>query len=376
MPESESQERSTAARGDPRAASREGEPPRVGRAIAPGLVLAGVLALVGVSVTWLRQPPATAPAIPSALDLHAAAEATARAEPIAPLPAPPPQDPALVALGERLFFEARLSIDGTTSCASCHVLTEGGDDGLPVSMGVDGRTGAFNAPTVLNAALNFRQFWDGRAASLEEQVDGPLQNEHEMGGSWEHVLATLRNDADYRRDFAALYDGSPPHADGVRDALAAFQRTLLTAGAPIDRYLRGDEAALSERQRRGYELFKEAGCAACHQGANVGGNMFQTFGVMGDYFADRGDPTPADLGRFAVTGREEDRYVFKVPSLRNVALTAPYFHDGSAASLPEAVSTMARYQLGQAMPAANVALIVEFLDSLTGRIPTAPMGRP
>lgn len=284
-----------------------------------------------------------------------------------PLSPPPEADPALVGLGADLFSEPRLSHDGTVSCASCHDLAHGGDDGRRSAVGIGGALGPINTPTVFNAALNFRQFWDGRAETLEEQIDGPTQSPLEMGSSWDAILAFLSGDAAYRTRFENLFaDGVT--APNVRSAIAAFERTLITVDAPFDRYLAGDESALSESAREGHRLFEELGCASCHQGANIGGNMFQRFGVMGDYFGDRGGLTPADLGRYAVTHREEDRHVFRVPSLRNVALTAPYFHDGSATTLEEAVRVMARYQLGRHVASEEVAALVAFLTSLTGRV--------
>lgn len=283
--------------------------------------------------------------------------------PLLPLPPVAEIDAAQVALGKRLFFDKRLSHDDSISCASCHPLERGGADGLPVSLGIGGQKGLINAPTVLNAALNFAQFWDGRAATLEEQVAGPVQNPIEMGSSWPEVIAKLEADAEYPRLFAAAYPGRGITAETISAAIAAYERTLLTPSR-FDAWLQGDATALSEREQRGYRLFLEVGCASCHQGANIGGNMYQRFGILEDYFAGR-TVTPADLGRYNVTRREEDRHVFKVPSLRNVALTAPYFHDASAATLEEAIRIMARVQLGRTLPDDDVAAIAAFLHSLS-----------
>lgn len=301
---------------------------------------------------------------------HAAATSTPSREPIEPLPAVPVLDRRVVALGRRLFHEPRLSGDGTVSCSSCHDLAKGGASGRSLSVGVNGVQGLVNAPTVYNAALNFVQFWDGRAATLEEQIGGPITNSLEMGSSWEKVLGVLRADASYAADFAAL-PGGVTEAN-VRRALADFERTLLTRGSAFDRFLAGDESALGAEARAGYEMFKSVGCIACHQGRNVGGNMFQRFGVLGDYFKDRGHVSEVDYGRYNVTHNESDRYVFRVPSLRNVALTAPYFHDGSAATLEQAVQVMARYQLGRRLSDEQVAGIIAFLRSLAGE--QAPAG--
>ena len=286
-------------------------------------------------------------------------------EPIQPIPAQPTLDARKVALGDRLFHDKRLSKDDTVSCASCHSLSRGGVDGLRASIGIGGAVGTVNAPTVFNSSLNFRQFWDGRAATLEEQAAGPVHNPMEMGSNWAEVLGKLSRDAALVAQFKASYaDGLQPR--NVQDAIATFERSLTTPNARIDRYLRGDRGALSADEQRGYQLFKAYGCVACHQGVNVGGNMFQTFGVMGDYFARRGNVTPSDLGRYNVTGKESDRHVFKVPSLRNVALTAPYFHDGSAQTLADAVDVMFRYQLGRPAAPQDKELIVKFLHTLTG----------
>jgi cytochrome c peroxidase len=275
------------------------------------------------------------------------------------------QSPALVRLGERLFHDPVLSRDGSVACASCHDLASGGDDGRARSLGVGGKPGEVNAPTVLNAALNLAQFWDGRAASLEEQIDGPITHPLEMASDWDAVERTLRAHAEYAPSFEQVLGAKPTRA-GVRQAIAAFERTLITVGAPFDLWLDGDSGALSAEQREGYLLFKAAGCVACHQGQNAGGNMYQRFGLFGDYFADRGDVTRADAGRFNVTGQEQDRHVFRVPGLRNVELTAPYFHDGSAATLTDAVKVMAKYQLGKELSEQQISQLVEFLKTLTG----------
>ncbi|MBU0500358.1 MAG: c-type cytochrome [Gammaproteobacteria bacterium] len=288
-------------------------------------------------------------------------------EPILPLSSPQQQDEPKVALGRLLFHDTRLSQDNSISCASCHPLTKGGMDGKARSPGVMGAMGVINAPTVYNSGLSLAQFWDGRAPDLEAQVEGPIHNPIEMASNWDEVIPRLRRDRGYPRLFRELY-GTDATETAVCDAIAHFERSLVTIDSPFDRWLRGDETALSDKAREGYALFKSYGCVACHQGAGVGGNMFQRMGAMGDWFADRKTPlTPADLGRFNTTGREEDRYSFKVPSLRLAALTAPYFHDGSVDSLAEAVRVMARYQLGRRIPDAHVEKIVAFLESLVGR---------
>jgi cytochrome c peroxidase len=199
-------------------------------------------------------------------------------------------------------------------------------------VGIRQQLGDVNAPTVLNSALNFVQFWNGRAKNLEEQAGGPIENPKEMGNNWPNVLRMLRDDTSYVRQFAEAFPDGISEAN-VRSAIAGFERTLVTPSARFDLWLTGDKQALSAEERAGYELFKSVGCVACHQGRNVGGNMFQRFGVFGNYLEERGNLRESDYGRFALTGNEADRFVFRVPSLRNVELTAPYFHDGSAATL-------------------------------------------
>lgn len=285
-------------------------------------------------------------------------------EPVQPLEPVQGLNTAMVELGRELFHDPRLSANGAISCASCHDLNAGGVDGRAHSIGIHGAAGAVNAPTVFNAALNPSQFWDGRAATLESQIDGPVESPVEMGSRWPDVVARLKRSPEYVDTFRRVFN-TDISAAGIRAAIAEFERSLTTPGAPFDRWLRGDSRAITPRAKRGYALFKANGCASCHQGMNVGGNMYETLGVMGSYFRDRGNVTLSDRGRYNITGDPEDLYMFKVPSLRNVALTAPYFHDGTVATLPEAVRLMARYQLGRSLPADDVSSIVEFLGSLT-----------
>jgi len=236
-----------------------------------------------------------------------------------------------------------------------------------VSRGVGGALGSINAPTVLNAGFNFRQFWDGRAATLEEQAGGPVENPVEMGSSWAQVIGKLQADPDLKGAFQQAF-GGPPSPERVKQALAEYERSLVTPSR-FDRWLGGDKGALSEDEAAGYRLFKHHGCIACHQGVNLGGGSYQRFGIMDDYFAHKKKLTKADYGRFNVTGKAEDRFVFKVPTLRNVALTPPYFHDASATTLEEAVAVMGRYQLGLDLPPHDVLLITAFLRSLSGEVP-------
>lgn len=299
--------------------------------------------------------------------------ATHSGEALVALPPPPRLPAGKVALGKALFQDVRLSRDNTIACVSCHDLKKFGDDGRQASVGVGGALGSVNAPSVFNASLNIAQFWDGRAATLEEQAAGPVHNPLEMASDWTTVIAKLQADQDFSKEFRLTYpDGIT--AANLADAIATFERTLLTEDAPIDRYLRGDAQALDGKAKLGYQRFRDLGCASCHQGANIGGNMFQRFGIMEDYLnslARRWPPIQADLGRFNVTGLEVDRQVFKVPSLRNVAETPPYFHDGSAATLEEAIAIMGRYQLGRNLSQEEIESLAAFLKSLTGNRPAS-----
>jgi len=287
--------------------------------------------------------------------------------PITPIPTDLRLDVDTVALGRVLFSDPRLSRNDTISCAHCHPLDRYGMDGLPRSFGIEGRQGTMNAPTVYNSSFNFRQFWDGRVASLEEQVDSPLTHPAEMDAAWPKVLAKLNADPVIRA-LAQRAFGKTLDAASVRSALADFQRSLTTPDSPFDLYLRGDDQALSTPAREGWRLFRELGCISCHQGVNVGGNMYSRLGQMEDFFTHRA-PEPRDFGRFNLTGKEEDKFRFRVPSLRNVARTAPYFHDGSVATLPEAVERIAFSQLGLQLARDERDRIVAFLESLTAPLP-------
>ena len=304
-------------------------------------------------------------AIGAALAVALAAGGAGAAEPIHPIPTEHDLDPEKVALGRDLFHDPRLSKDGSVSCASCHHLADGGSDGRRVSIGIDGKAGMVNSPTVFNAVFNFKQFWDGRADTVEDQIDGPVQSPFEMGSLWPEVVAKLYEDESYPKRFDALYpDGI--NRKNVKETIGAFVRSLTTPNSPFDRWLNGDETALTEVEKRGYALFKGYGCVSCHQGRNVGGNMFQVFGVLNEYFKKRGNITEADFGRFNVTGNPADRHAFKVPSLRLAALTPPYLHDGTAATLRDAVDAMFEFQLGREAPDEDKDAIVAFIKTLAG----------
>jgi len=295
-------------------------------------------------------------------------------EPIEPLPTSIEVDGTKVALGKRLFFDTSLSSDDSISCASCHDVDAWGAENRNVSEGVKRQLGDRNSPTVYNSAFNFKQFWDGRADNLSHQAMGPVTNPIEMGmSSWEEVIEKLKRDEKPRKDssyttaFMNAY-GKDISKSLVVDAIAEYEKTLITPNAPFDRYLRGDSGAISSVQKRGYELFKSYGCVACHQGANVGGNMFQKFGVLNDISMQSGSLSD-DLGRYNVTKNEWDKRVFKVPSLRLATKTAPYFHNGSIKTIEEAVDIMIEYQLGRGVPSDDRNAIISFLESLVGEKP-------
>ena len=312
---------------------------------------------------WLRKFGATA------LMLGCLQPAAFASDAIEPIPQSLNADPDMAALGAKLFFDTRLSRDGSISCASCHELTtKFGTDLTPVSIGVGGQRGNRNSPTVFNAALNFTQFWDGRAEDLAAQAIEPVINPVEMGmRSWDDVEDRLDGDSEYQSLSQSIFGGKL-NARNIQLAIAEYQKTLLTPNSPMDRYLNGDRTALSEQELRGYQLFQSYGCVSCHQGRNVGGNLFQKFGVLKDINLSRSSLNQ-DLGRYEVTGNEWDKRVFKVPSLRLAARTPPYFHDGSIATLEEAVNIMIEFQLGRTVPEADQQAIIAFLNALVGEIP-------
>lgn len=285
-------------------------------------------------------------------------------QPITPIPLSNSFDKKKAALGDKLFHEPRLSRNNSVACASCHSLFIAGVDRLPVSIGINGALGQTNAPTIFNSRYNFRQFWDGRASSLEEQVSGPINNHQEMGSSWQEVLIKLKADKFYPSAFKQLYNDGITEVN-IANAIAEFERSLTTPNALFDQYLRGNKKALSPDALTGYQKFIDYGCVSCHQGINLGGNMFQKFGVMKDYYANKKE-TKSNLGRYNLTQQVSDKHVFKVPSLRNVAVTGPYFHDGSIEKLSEAISIMGYYQLGLRLTDEDIKQLCDFLESLTG----------
>lgn len=275
---------------------------------------------------------------------------------------------AQVELGHKLWFDPRLSRSHLISCNTCHNLAIGGGDNVQVSIGHGWQKGPRNNPTVLNAVFNAAQFWDGRAADLREQAMGPLQAPVEMNNTPERIEATLKSIPEYVAEFGKAFGGNNPvTVDNAARALAAFETTLITPNAPFDRFLKGDDKALSKQQKDGLALFMDSGCTACHNGVNLGGQAYFPFGVVKRPGADI--LPPEDKGRFAVTNTASDEYVFRASPLRNVALTPPYFHSGEVWDLEQAVAIMGGSQLGRELKAPEVDAITAFLGSLTGDQP-------
>lgn len=286
-------------------------------------------------------------------------------EPVRPIAEQLEYDEAKAELGRILYHDTRLSIDNTVSCASCHDLSTAGVDNKQYSEGVGGQLGGVNAPTVYNAVYNFVQFWDGRAATLALQAAGPPLNPVEMGcESFDQIIAKLSKDRALTRAFKAVYPDGWSEAN-ITDAIAQFEHTLITPNSRFDRYLKGDAEAITAEELEGYNLFKKYNCATCHVGPILGGQSYELMGQYADYFAARGtELTVEDNGRFKETSIERDRHRFKVPGLRNVALTAPYFHDGTEPELKEAVCKMGTYQVGVELEDEVEDKIVAFLKAI------------
>lgn len=280
-------------------------------------------------------------------------------EVITPIPLDVNIDVKKADLGKELFFDVRLSKDDTISCHSCHLLNQGGVDNKKLSVGVEGKLSIINTPTVFNSSFSFTQFWNGRSKNLHEQVFGPISDPNEMAMSFEELEIKLRK-TDYLKKFFSIYkDGIT--INNIADAIVEYEKTLITPNSPFDKYLRGDETAISDKAKRGYQIFKEQGCIACHHGRNVGGNLYAKFGVVSEV-------ETKSKGRYEVTKNEEDLYYFKVPSLRNIELTYPYLHDGRFETLEDTVKFMANYQLGKSLDKEQISDIISFLVSLTGEL--------
>ncbi|MES2626243.1 MAG: cytochrome-c peroxidase [Pseudomonadota bacterium] len=286
-------------------------------------------------------------------------------EPIQPVELPTDLDMPKVELGKKLFFDPRLSLSGWISCNSCHNLSMGGSDNLVSSIGHHWAEGPINAPTVLNSSYNLAQFWDGRALTLQEQAAGPIANPGEMASTHTLAVEVLNTIPGYVEEFSAAFGRAPIDLDMVTAAIAEFERTLVTPDSRFDLWLKGDDGALTEQELAGYQLFKLTGCIGCHNGPAVGGNAYQKMGSFNRY-----ETLNPATGRMAVTGVTLDRMRFKVPNLRNIELTYPYFHDGQVRTLEDAVNTMVWVQLNRHFADAGTAKIVAFLKTLTGKQPS------
>jgi cytochrome c peroxidase len=284
-------------------------------------------------------------------------------EPIPTIPQTIEYDKKKAKVGMMLFFDTRLSKDGSTSCASCHSPEAGGADGRAISTGVFGKKGGINSPTVYNSVFNFRQFWNGRAKDLAEQIDGPVHNPVEMGLTTDEIVEIVNNDSNYRAALKRIYLKKNITYEVIKDAIVEFEKALITPNSKFDKYL-NDEVELSKPEKKGYMKFKRFGCITCHNGVNLGGNSYQKFGAT--IPLDRPEHID-DL--YARTKIEDDKNKFKVPTLRNIALTAPYFHDGSAKTLEEAVARMSYHNLGFKINDKDINDIVAFLKTLTGQEP-------
>lgn len=307
--------------------------------VAAGLVAAGTLGAVGAAWAFDHLYSPISP--PKAIDL------------------------GKVELGKKLYFDPRLSKSGFISCNSCHNLSMGGTDNIKTSIGDKWQQGPINSPTVLNSSLNLAQFWDGRAADLKEQAGGPIANPGEMAFTHTLALGVLESIPAYVREFKLVFNKDKIDIDQVTEAIAEFEKTLVTPNSRFDQWLLGKKTALTQDELAGYKLFNESGCVACHNGPNLGGNSFQKMGIVEPYKGNEGV-----AGRAGVTGKDADRFSYKVPTLRNVELTYPYFHDGAANTLAEAVDVMGRLQLGKKFTADENGKIVAFLKTLTGDQPT------
>lgn len=289
-------------------------------------------------------------------------------EPIQPITIPDNINFPQSQLGKKLYFDPRLSKSGFISCNSCHNLSMGGTDNLKTSIGHNWQQGPINSPTVLNSSMNIAQFWDGRAKDLKEQAGGPIANPKEMAFSHSLAIDVITSIPEYVDQFESVYGNREVNIDKVTAAIAEFEKTLVTPDSRFDQWLKGDKKAINAQELAGYNLFKSSGCTACHNGTAVGGSSFQKMGLVTAY-----DTKNPATGLAGVTGKDEDRFKFKVPTLRNVELTYPYFHDGEAATLTEAVDLMGRLQLGRTFTAKENADIVAFLKTLTGKQPEFKM---
>lgn len=300
-----------------------------------------------------------------------------------PIPKDNPMTKEKIELGKMLYFDPRLSKTGTVSCNSCHNVMGGGEDNRAVSVGIDGKVGNRSSPTVWNSAFLSVQFWDGRAKSLEEQAKGPIENPVEMGATHKLVVDRISKIEEYQKLFKKAFGGRKPiNIDNIAKAIAAYERTLITPNSPFDRYIKGDKKAMTSEQIKGMQKFQEIGCTSCHSGPNFSGpalpegqGFFMKFPTFPGTEYEKKYKLTEDTGRHSVTKAEEDKHMWRVPTLRNVALTAPYFHNGSVKTLDEAVRVMAKTQLNRDLTKTEVNQLVAFLKALTGEFPEQTMPR-
>ncbi|HHJ35849.1 MAG TPA: c-type cytochrome [Gammaproteobacteria bacterium] len=295
-----------------------------------------------------------------------------RQEPIFPLPQQVEVDAGKAELGETLFSDVRLSRDRNVACSSCHHLDTGGDDDVALGLSSSAEQHIINTPSIFNARYNFRQNWDGSSKTLYDQINTVMKNHHEFNSQWDNIVSRLSLDKVFKEKFKQSYKEGLSK-DNIIDAIVEFENTLITPDSRFDRYLRNEDDTLTRNELEGYRVFKELGCISCHQGINIGGNLYQKFGVFYNYLAERGNINKLDYGRMNITHRPMDAFVFKVPSLRNVAVTAPYLHDGSAETIEQAISIMGKTQLGRILTEDEVFLIKSFLNTLTGRYKNRPL---
>ena len=306
------------------------------------------------------------------VEANGAANINGISEPVLPIPLHVNVDHRKVSLGLRLFEDKKLSKDGTMACRSCHLLDKGGADGEVLSPSIDGKFRSTNTPSIFNLEFFTLYGWMGMPKTLPGLSEAIIKSKKGLANDWANILPYLEGDADYTHQFTAIYaDGIS--ANNVKDAMAEYMRSLITPNSRFDRFLRGEELVLTKEEYGGYELFKSYGCASCHQGELLGGNMFASNNIFREHFVKKGKEVKLDIGRYTKTKDENDRYVFRVPSLRNIALTPPYFHDGSAETLEEAVDLMGKYMLGRKIPDEHQALIVKFLHTLTGELAGEPL---
>lgn len=306
---------------------------------------------------------------------HAETDDYLRQEPIFPIPLTVEFDKIKASLGETLFFDTRLSKNGQIACASCHQLDAGGDDNMIFGISISADQHIINTPSIFNARYNFRQNWDGSAKTLADQVNMAMSSHHDFNNSWNNVVLKLISDEAFSDSFNKVYNDGITE-ENLIDAIVEFEKTLVTPDSKFDQHLRSEEDILSEQEVEGYRVFKELGCISCHQGINIGGNLYQKFGVFYNYIAERGDIKKSDYGRMNKTERLMDAFVFKVPSLRNVAVTAPYLHDGSAETIEEAIEIMGQTQLGRSLTTDEILSIKAFLKTLTGKYKNIMLDAP